>query len=213
MLAHPKIKYYYHGNFDPGKLKSDNIDRLSTGLVPIGSKILELGCATGFMSRYFTKKLGCQVIGVDVNPAAKPDVTGDLGGKTVWLKIKKHEPFDVVFASAILEHLPNPETTLQLIKSVLKPKGLLIVTLPNVAHWSLRLKLLLGRWQYEDYGLLDRDHLRFFNYFTAQKLITSAGFKINKILIDPAGGIKYFSWLAKYFPNLYAYQICIEAQK
>jgi 2-polyprenyl-3-methyl-5-hydroxy-6-metoxy-1,4-benzoquinol methylase len=213
MLDHKKIKYYHRGRFDPEKLSRNNIDRLSTGLIPPGAKILELGCATGFMSRYFKTKLGCRVIGVDINPAVKPDICGDLNLDSTWKKIKASGLFEVVLASALLEHLPQPETTLQLIKSVLKPKGILIVTLPNIAHWRQRGQLFCGRFEYEDYGLLDRTHLRFFNYWTAQQLITDAGFKIKTVKIDPAGGLKYFNWLIKRWPNLYAYQICIEAEK
>lgn len=208
-----KIKYRYQGRFDPLQLESTNIDRLSTAMVPENSKVLELGCATGFMSQYFRRRLHCQVIGVDINPDVKPDITGDLNSAATWFKIKKFKPFDVVFASAIIEHLPSPEATLQLIKSVSKPNGILIITTPNVAHWSLRLKLLRGHWDYEDYGLLDRTHLRFFTYFSFQKLISSAGFKIIAVKIDPAGGFKYFNWLFKYWPNFYAHQICIKAQK
>lgn len=207
------IKYRYQGKFEPEKLAPDNIDRLSTSLVKPNQKILELGCATGFMSDYFRSKLHCRVVGVDINPAAKPNICGDLNDKNTWQKIKRQGPFDLVFASAVLEHLPRPEKTLQLIKSVLKPGGELITTLPNVAHWRARLKLFFYGWEYEDYGIFDRTHLRFFNYFTAQKLIIDAGFKINQVLIDPAGGIKYFNWGLRHWPNLYAHQICIYAQK
>lgn len=205
------IKYRYQGKFDPDKLEPTNIDRLSTSLVPENSKVLELGCATGFMSEYFRRRLHCQVIGVDINPDVKPDICGDLNSQTAWTKIKKYQPYDVVFASAIIEHLPSPEATLQLIKSVLKPEGLLIITTSNVAHWRQRLNLLLGRFEYEDYGLLDRTHLRFFTYFSFQKLIQSAGFKVIAVKIDPAGGVKYFNWLFKHWPNFYAHQICIKA--
>ena len=213
MVSFKKIKYRYRGKFDPDKLLKTNIDYLSTRLVKPKTKILELGAATGFMSEYFRKRLGCTVTGVDINPAAKQDICGDLNDPMTWQKIKRQTPYDLVFASAILEHLPRPEKTLQLIKQVLKPNGELIVTLPNFAHWRMRWNLLLGRFDYEDYGLLDRTHLRFFTYKTSQKLITVAGFTIKKILIDPAGGMKYFNWLAKHWPNLYAYQICIYAQK
>ena len=213
MLPLKKIKYCYQGRFDPLKLEATNIDRLSTALVPENSKVLELGCATGFMGRYFRRRRHCQVIGVDINPAVKPDIVGNLNLAATWTKIKKFQPFDLVFASAIIEHLANPEATLQLIKAVLKPEGMLIITAPNVAHWRQRFKLLRGHWDYEDYGLLDRTHLRFFTYFSFQKLIRSAGFKVIAVKIDPAGGVKYFNWLFKYFPNFYAHQICIQAQK
>lgn len=205
------LKYRYSGKFDPDKLAINNIDRLSTGLVPPKSKVLELGSSHGYMTRYFRNKLNCRVVNVDINPAAKPSLTGDLNEPDTWRLIKARAPYDLVFASAILEHLPDPEQTLQLIKLVLKPRGKLVVTLPNIAHWRSRWNLLLGRFEYEDYGIYDRTHLRFFTYYTGQKLITDAGFKISQVLIDPAGGMKYFNWLVKRWPNLYAYQVCIYA--
>lgn len=177
------------------------------------TKVLELGGSHNFMSEHFRKHLHCRVVNVDINPAAKPDICGDLNNQTTWNKIKLKAPFDLVFASAILEHLPRPEATLQSIKSVLKPRGELILTLPNIAHWRARLKLMLGRFEYEDYGIFDRTHLRFFTYFTGQQLIKNAGFSIKKVLIDPAGGVRYFNWLVRHWPNLYAHQFCIYAQK
>ena len=213
MVSARKTKYDYIGKFNPSKLKADNIDRLSTSFVPKKSKILELGCATGFMSQYFKQKLNCEVIGVDIDHNAKPQIVGDLDKKLTWQKIKAKQPYDIVFASAIIEHLKDPQTTLQLIKQVLKPKGILIITTSNIAHWRMRWHLLTGNWHYQEYGILDKTHLKFFNYFTFQDLITKAGFKIKTIKIDPAGGIKYFNWIAKYFPNFYAYQIVIKAEK
>lgn len=212
MALNQKIKYFYPGRFEPGQLKPDNIDRLSTALVPRRAKVLELGCATGFMSRYFRRRLGCLVVGADINPAAKPDLVGDLNLASTWKKIQALGQFDVVFASAVIEHLTDPEATLQLIKLVLKPKGKLIITTSNIAHWRQRLNLLLGHFDYTDYGTLDRTHLKFYTYYTFQRLIQAAGFKLKTIAIDPAGGLKYFNWLAKYWPNFYAHQVCIEAQ-
>lgn len=214
-----KAKYDYQGLFNPSKLDKFNIDRLSTRLVPHNSKILELGCATGFMSRYFTKEKQCQVYGVDIDKKAlaiakkycHKTILGNLDNPTTWNKIKQFKPFDVVFASSVIEHLINPKNQLQLIKQVLKPKGILIITVPNVAHWRMRLQLMLGKWDYQAFGLLDKNHLRFFTYFTFQQLLKNAGFKINTIAIDPAGGIKYFNWLVKNFPNLYAHQLVIQA--
>ena len=205
------IKYRYQGKFDPDKLLTTNIDYLSTRLVKPKTKVLELGAATGFMSEHFRKHLGCKVIGVDINSEAKPDIAGDLNKLSTWKKIRAQAPYDLVFASSVLEHLPRPETTLQLIKAVLKPQGRLIATTGNVAWWRQRLRALLGKFEYEDYGIMDRTHLRFFTYFTFQKIIRDAGFKIKSVSIDPGGGVKYFNWLIKYWPNLYAQQICVEA--
>lgn len=163
------------------------------------------------MSEHFRRHLGCKVVGVDINSEAKPDIVGDLDNLGTWKKIRLRARYDVVFASSVLEHLPRPEATLQLIKQVLKPKGRLIATTGNVAWWRQRLAMLWGKFEYEDYGIMDRTHLRFFTYFTFQKLIKDADFSIKSVAIDPGGGVKYFNWLIKYFPNLYAQQICVEA--
>jgi SAM-dependent methyltransferase len=205
------IKYRYQGKFDPGKLNLNSIDRLSTSRVLPKTKVLELGASSGYMSRYFRSKLKCQVIGVDINPEAKPDIAGDLSESKTWGQIKKHAPFDLVFASSVLEHLPQPEKTLVKIRQVLKPGGRLIATTGNISWWRQRLRILFRGWQYTDYGLTDRTHLRFFNYYTFSKLIEEGGFKIKSVAIDPGGGVKYFNWLVKYWPNLYALQICVEA--
>ena len=213
-MAKPRrIKYRYQGKFDPQKLSPDNIDRLSTAMIPDKSKVLELGAATGFMGEWLKRVKKCRVVGVDINPAAKPDIAGDLEDSSTWRKIVAKGKYGVVLASAILEHLKEPELALERIRKVLKSKGILVVTLPNIAHWRMRLNFLLGRWEYEDYGLLDRTHLRFFTYNTAFKLVRRAGFKVVEVAIDPAGGLKYFNWLVKRWPNLYAYQIAIKAVK
>src|SRR3989344_4807222 len=222
MARSGQIKYRYQGKFDPGKLKPDNIDRLSLEMVPEKSKVLELGAATGFMGEWLARVKKCRVSGVEMDSEAYKQayrfyqggmILGNLEDKETWWEIKRWGKFDVVLASAILEHLRSPELALERIRKVLKPKGILVLTLPNIAHWRMRLNLHLGRWDYEDYGILDRTHLRFFTYFTAVKLVRRSGFRVKKVAIDPAGGLKYFNWLVKRWPNLYAYQIAIQATK
>ena len=213
------MKYDYQGEFNPEQLKPTNIDRLSTQLVPPNSKLLELGCATGFMSKYFTQVKRCRVFGVEIDPemakiaskSCENILVGDLDQPQTWSKIQAVSPFDVIFASAVIEHLQNPWAALQSIKQMLKPHGSLIITTSNIAHWRMRLKLLLGQWSYEDYGTLDNTHLRFFTYHTFQEAVEQAGFTIERLAIDPAGGIKYFNWLARHWPNFYAHQIVIKA--
>lgn len=216
-----KFKYSYPGKFNPAKLSPDNIDRLSTSLIPRNSKILELGCATGFMSQYFTDSLGCQVYGVELDSTAarkaakytRGVIVGNLDDHHTWKQIKKQGQFEVVFASSVIEHTRDPWTILNHITKVLKPGGQLIITTPNIAHWRARLHLLSGHWDYQDFGTFDNTHLRFFTYHSFQHLVTQAGLTIKKIDIDPAGGIKYFNWLAKHFPNFYAHQVVISATK
>ncbi len=54
----------------------------------------------------------------------------------------------------------------------------MIVSLPNVAHWSMRISLLLGQFRYSESGILDRDHLRFFTHASARELLRQAGFTV-----------------------------------
>ena len=215
------MKYDYGKEFDPHQLEPTNIAKLSTGFIPKKSNLLELVCATGFMSKYFTQVKQCRVFGVEIDPemakiAAKSCeniLVGDLDQPQTWSKIQAVSPFDVVFASAVIEHLQNPWAALQSIKQVLKPQGILIVTTSNIAHWRMRLQLLFGRWNYQPYGTLDNTHLRFFTYDTFRDAVEQAGFVIETIAIDPTGGIKYFNWLARHWPNFYAHQIVIRARK
>jgi SAM-dependent methyltransferase len=70
--------------------------------------------------------------------------------------------FDTIIFADVLEHLAWPAGVLKKYADLLKPDGTVIVSLPNVGLWSVRLGLLFGRFRYQDSGVLDRTHLRFF---------------------------------------------------
>ncbi len=48
-------------------------------------------------------------------------------------------PFDVIVFSDVLEHLPSPDDMLKLAIRGLKPGGIILASVPNFAHWSMRL--------------------------------------------------------------------------
>jgi SAM-dependent methyltransferase len=102
-------------------------------------------------------------------------VTGDIfeGISGPW-----REPFDVIVAGDVLEHLPRPEDLLSALKPLLKPDGRLLVSLPNVANVTVRASLLLGRFPYADRGILDRTHLRFYTRASARRLLGESGFGV-----------------------------------
>ena len=79
----------------------------------------------------------------------------------------------------VLEHLPDPAALLpRLLRAYLPCGGTVLVSLPNVAHLTVRLSLLLGRWRYADKGILDRTHLRFFTAGSAAALLEEAGVRV-----------------------------------
>jgi SAM-dependent methyltransferase len=85
-------------------------------------------------------------------------------------------PAQALVCADVLEHVPDPAALLpRLLQAYLPTGGIVIASLPNVAHWSVRLSLLLGRWQYADKGILDRTHMRFFTASTAAAFLRDAG--------------------------------------
>lgn len=215
------VKYGKNKTFIPEKLDTDNIDRQSIALIPKGAKVLEIGCATGFMGVYLQKKKDCTVIGVELGVdearIAKKNLTGviqaDIEDKTTLKKIASYGKFDVIFSSALIEHLKDPWTSLKQWKKFINKNGSLILTTSNVAHWSMRLKLFQGKFDYEQFGILDNTHLRFFTTNSFRKLVEDCGYSINHFAIDAVGGgyPKISKPLSTFFPNVFAYQMVILA--
>ena len=82
--------------------------------------------------------------------------------------------FDAIVAADVLEHLKDPLEALNRLRPFLKPDGFFVISVPNVAHGSVRLALLSGDFEYADIGLLDSTHLRFFTRETLEKLLDDA---------------------------------------
>lgn len=152
------------------------------------SRVLDLGCWTGRLGEKLKKEKGCFVTGVDIDKSALK-IAGkrldfvcqaDLDFPEI-LRKKIKEKFDYVVLTDVLEHLKNPERLLEKLKFFLNANGLLIVSIPNIANWSIRLSLLFGKFNYEETGILDKTHLRFFTRETAIKLIEESGYTIEKI--------------------------------
>lgn len=212
---------YDRKKFDYDALEPDNIDRLTMDLIPPRSRVLELGCSTGFHSRYLEKKKRCTVVGVDSDPTvlskAEKNMSSiliaSLDDEKTWKKIQRLGPFDVVLASNVIEHLIDPWKTLDCIQELLQPGGLAVIAVPNIAFWRARLRLLRGVWKYEDYGIFDRTHIKFFTVDSFRQALIDAKLIPTEEGYDPAGGAKWFTPLLKFFPNAYAHQVVIRAVK
>jgi 2-polyprenyl-3-methyl-5-hydroxy-6-metoxy-1,4-benzoquinol methylase len=130
-----------------------------------------------------------------------------------------HGLFDLVLCLDVLEHMVNPWAVVdRLVTNYLAPGGTLVVSLPNVRHHSVVLPLLFrGRWEYEDAGLLDRTHLRFFTRVTAMRLVSHKN--LERVQCVGAGFEKgtqksFFNVLtAGVFKNLLTYQYLLCARK
>lgn len=215
------LKYGRQSNFKCNRLHPLNIDRQSISLVPSNTKVLEIGCATGFMGEYLKKHKHCVVVGVEQGfdearaASLRLDkvIRGNIEEQKILKRIKKLGKFDVILAAAVVEHLKDPWASLSEWKKLLKINGFLVITTSNITHWSVRLHMMLGKFEYEEYGILDDTHLRFFTPGTFKRLIEDCGYRIEYFAIDPVGGgfPKISLVLAKLFPNLFAYQMVIKA--
>lgn len=158
-------------------------------------RVLEVGCAAGRTLAYFKEQGAEFVAGIEIASEvaeiarARPGVDEILVGSIEQITLPYNEhTFDLVIAGHVLEHLVDPWSVLKKLHGLLKPGGQLIGALPNIRYHSVVLPLLFkGRWQYQQTGIMDWTHLRFFSYSTIQDLLTSTGFQVDAI-VPEAGG-------------------------
>lgn len=188
-------KYHLDSIFDIHQADPDDAHSILMRLIPCESRVLELGCASGYLSGYMEQVLGCRVTGLEYDPAATAIAatrcsevhTVDLDAPGALQPAQASAPYDVLFAAAVLEHLKYPQRLLQEARALLKPGALLIVSLPNIAHWQFRLHHLLGNFDYEDYGVMDRTHLCLYTLKTGRALVESQGYTVEKTTVAGSG--------------------------
>jgi 2-polyprenyl-3-methyl-5-hydroxy-6-metoxy-1,4-benzoquinol methylase len=147
--------------------------------LPAG-KLLDLGCSGGLLAER-ARALGHRVVGVDV--LELPEVRGRVDrfiranlDRGLPEEVEQEGPFDIVLAGDILEHVREPGLVLEHARRVLVPRGALIASVPNFAHWYVRARSLLGIFDYDQRGLLDRTHVRFFTRRSIERELQGAGF-------------------------------------
>jgi 2-polyprenyl-3-methyl-5-hydroxy-6-metoxy-1,4-benzoquinol methylase len=153
-------------------------------LVGANHDVLDVGCGEGWFAETLLASDN-RVVGVDalIEPereaALARYIRADLQrGLDDAAEALKGRAFDYILLHDVLEHLAAPERLLADCVPWLKPRGSIIVSVPNVANIVIRLRLLLGRFDYEDRGILDRTHLRFFTRRTARRFLTDRGWEI-----------------------------------
>lgn len=114
-------KYHLDDVFDPARAHPDDAHSLLMRLVPPHSRVLELGCASGYLSGYMERTLGCRVVGLEFDPAAAQIAAArcsaayqvDLDAPDALDVARAGAPYDVLLAAAVLEHLKYPERVLR----------------------------------------------------------------------------------------------------
>jgi 2-polyprenyl-3-methyl-5-hydroxy-6-metoxy-1,4-benzoquinol methylase len=160
-----------------------------TALVPGRCRrVLDVGCNVGSVGARLRER-GHAVTGIEVDPRwadqAQPrldsviradveDLAGtgaDVGG-----------PFDCVIMADILEHVRDPWLVVGWAAGLLAPEGCVVVSVPNVRHLQLVSRVVVGRrWPYDDVGVFDRTHLRWFAYRNVAELVEGAGLRVTAL--------------------------------
>lgn len=150
------------------------------------STVLDIGCSSGNLGEGLIKEKKCTVDGIelsqdDAEKARKKlrnvyvmniesDSIDDIGAR-----------YDFIVMADVIEHLVDPVHALERIKGLLKPGGVLVFSIPNMAHLSVRLALLEGDFDYTQTGLLDETHLHYYTKRNIEKVFREASYKITDL--------------------------------
>jgi SAM-dependent methyltransferase len=150
---------------------------------------LDVGCGEG-QNGAIVRRRGAHVVGVDGDGAALRRAARRLdralsvdlaraGALPRALEdVAPPEGFDLAIVADVLEHVADPERLLREVSASLADGGHVVVSVPNVAAWPVRAKLLAGRFDYEPSGVLDATHLRFFTRRSLLELVRGVGLEV-----------------------------------
>lgn len=176
-------------------LESDTSAAQILRLIRHDSKVLEVGCATGYMSQILKEKMGCSIIGIEIDEIAANEAQKYCDkiilGNIEHIDFDEYfldQEFDYIIFADVLEHLLDPETILKKCQRVLKNEGAILSSIPNISHSAISLNLLRGNFNYNRIGLLDETHVKLYTKKSIYTLFEKSGFNItylNRTIIFP----------------------------
>lgn len=199
--------------------------------LPPGGRVLDIGCGSGGLLAQLAGHAGFRA-GVELSASAAA-LAADIADEVVNMPASGDLPFppasfDVVVCADVLEHLAEPAAALASAARLCRAGGAVVISVPNVAYWQARLRLLRGVWRYEPTGLFDSGHLRFLTRDTLLELVARCGLEVAALgparlpdlaahvasrVPGPLRPVVRFLWraagdaLARRRPTLFAYQL------
>jgi len=223
----------YYLKSDPWSSHSKILEWLR--LVPSLKKVVEVGIAEGILGK-LDQNRNYQLIGVEINEGwanqAKPYYNQIIVGDIQIIDDNLFMDSDCVILADVLEHLPNPQSSLNRISDSMPYGSSIILSVPNVANIWVRLNLLFGKFNYTDRGILDKTHLRFFTRSTFIRMINEANLTLGELNYTPVplsfvhpffsnnriGFLisNMLNFITRLFPTLFSFQLmalCYKIQK
>lgn len=175
----------YGGEFAPHN--RNNPRTIIAGWVNPGSRVLEVGPGNGVIGAHLRSARQCHVVGVEFVPEAAAVaassfdamIVGSIEDPGILQRAAASAPYDAIIFADVLEHLVDPWQVLRQMRPLLAGNGHVLLSAPNIAHWSARFNLLFGRFDYTDGYLMDRTHLRWFTWRSARAMATTCGYTVS----------------------------------
>lgn len=151
-------------------------------------KILDVGTASGYLGKIW-RSSGHYVAGIEYDAATAEKAREYYDAFQVadieTFAFPYRREFDYIVFADVLEHLRDPAAVLRRCIPALKETGKIVISVPNIANWVIRLGLLFGKFDYMDRGILDRTHLRFFTKRSLNRLMSDVSCKVIDTIPTP----------------------------
>jgi 2-polyprenyl-3-methyl-5-hydroxy-6-metoxy-1,4-benzoquinol methylase len=200
--------------------------------LPPGARVLDVGAASGTLGQDL-RGSGLVLLGIEPNEEWAELARAHYASVAAFGLDDAPEQIlrgqDAIVLADVLEHLPDPERSLQRLVGLQEPGTLFLISVPNVANLWVRLNLLVGQFSYSERGILDRTHLRFFTRRTLLEMVSSSGLATIGVqstpiplgLVFPAlldawwgrGLLRCLDLVTSLRPTLFGYQFLVTARK
>lgn len=178
--------------------------------------VLDVGCSYGDFGKKLKEK-GCRVDGVEIDPIAAAAAreyldhvdSFDIDQSPVVSSMLEKD-YDTITYMDVLEHCKNPDLVISEFNKYLAKDGRIIVSVPNIVNIKERFLILFGRFNYVEYGVMDRTHLRFYTRASSYLLIDRHFENVRFIGYTPR--FNSLNRLVNIWPNLFALQFVIEGK-
>jgi hypothetical protein len=194
------------------------------------TKLLDIGSGSGAFGRELSERGWSNLYSVEIDDITREKTSQWYNQSAATLKTFEGERFEVILLLDIIEHLARPVDFLSDLRAYCTPTTSLFISVPNIAHWAVRLLMLAGRFEYMERGPLDATHLHFFTKRHLKKSIESVpGYSIEAwdasivplelMVPEWLSNVSFFNSMsrarlhtARIIPELAAYQLLVRAR-